>query len=42
LRRFIFCAYELGVDICRVSLDEMVEGVMTPMPGSSGKSGFAL
>ena len=42
LRRFTFLPYELGVDICRVLLDEIVEGVTTPMPGSSGKSGLAL
>ena len=28
-----------GVDICRTLVDEMVEGVMTPSPGISGKSG---
>ena len=31
--------YELGVDICRTLVDEIVEGVMTPRPGISGKSG---
>ena len=36
-----FGIYELGVEICSVLLDEIVDGVMTPMPGSSGKSGLA-
>jgi len=34
--------YELGVESCSVLLDERVEGVITPMPGSSGKRGFEL
>jgi len=32
--------YELGFDICRTLVDEMVDGVMTPMPGSNGNSGL--
>ena len=33
-------SYEpLGVEICRTLVDEMVVGVMSPIPGSSGKSG---
>jgi hypothetical protein len=31
--------YELGVESCKTSVDEIVEGVMTPSPGISGKSG---
>ena len=31
--------YELGVEIWRTSVDEMVDGVMTPRPGITGKSG---
>jgi hypothetical protein len=31
--------YELGVESWRTSVDEIVEGVMTPRPGISGNSG---
>ena len=31
--------YELGVEIWRTLVDESVDGVMMPRPGSSGKSG---
>jgi hypothetical protein len=33
--------YELGVDIWRTFVEEMLDGIMTPRPGSSGKSGEA-
>ena len=39
--RIRFAIYELGVEICSVLLDEIVDGVTTSMPGSSGKSGLA-
>ena len=29
-------------EIWRTLVDEIVDGVMTPRPGSSGKSGFEL
>ena len=31
--------YELGVESWRTLLDEMVDGVMTPRPGITGKIG---
>ena len=31
--------YELGGDIWRTFVEEMVDGVMTPRPGSKGKIG---
>jgi hypothetical protein len=43
--RWIFIlriGYELGLEIWRTSVDEMVEGMMTPIPGSSGKRGLEL
>ena len=40
LRNFLtILTYEVGVESWSTLVDEMVDGVMTPRPGISGKSG---
>ena len=34
--------YELGFEIWRTSVDEIVDGVMMPIPGRSGNRGLEL